>query len=112
MRKFLTLLPVLMLLCALAYGQTHTVTGIVRDDKGSPIPFATVTIAGTNTATQADANGKFSINANKGATLLITAVNFKEERVSIGDRSAYDVRMNTSLSTMDEVIVTARGIKA
>ncbi|HWJ25563.1 MAG TPA: carboxypeptidase-like regulatory domain-containing protein, partial [Flavisolibacter sp.] len=107
MRKFLTLFPVLMLLCALAYGQARTITGIVRDDKGAPVPFATIAISGTNSATQADANGKFSISASKGATLVVTAVNFKEQRLSVGDRSAYDVRLNSSLNTMDEVIVTA-----
>ena len=102
----------LMLLCALAYGQARTITGIVRDDKGAPVPFATIAISGTNSATQADANGKFSISASKGATLVVTAVNFKEQRLSVGDRSAYDVRLNSSLNTMDEVIVTAGGIKA
>jgi hypothetical protein len=47
MRKIASLLPVLMLLCTLAFAQTRTVKGIVRDDKGDPISFATITEAGT-----------------------------------------------------------------
>jgi TonB-linked SusC/RagA family outer membrane protein len=112
MRKFVLTLPMLLLFCALAFGQSRPITGIVRDEKGDPVAFATVTIAGTTTATQADANGKFSINASKGATLVITAVNFNEQKVSVSDRSSYDVRMTTGQKTMDEVIVTAGGIKA
>ena len=56
MRKIASLLSVLMLVCALAFGQARTVTGQVRDDKGDPIPFATVTETGTNNSTTADAN--------------------------------------------------------
>ena len=61
MRKIASLLSVLMLLCTLAFGQTRTVTGTVTDEAGTPIPFATITETGTNNATTADANGKYSI---------------------------------------------------
>ena len=57
MRKLASLLSVLMLLCTLAFAQTRTVSGVVKDEKGDPIPFATVTETGTKSATQADANG-------------------------------------------------------
>lgn len=112
MRKILPLLSVLLLYCALAIGQTKQITGIVKDDKGVPVAFATVIITGTTSATQADANGRFTISANKGATLTISAVNFKEQRLVVSDRAAYDVVLSSSLNTMDEVIVTAGGIKA
>jgi len=51
MRKLATLLSVLMLLCTLASGQTRTVTGVVKDEKGEAIPFATVLETGTKNAT-------------------------------------------------------------
>ena len=46
MRKFLSLLSMLMLISALALAQTRTVTGKVTNDKGEPIPFATVPLKG------------------------------------------------------------------
>ncbi len=46
MRKFLTLLPVLVLYSILTFGQQKTVTGRVTDAQGQPIPFATVRIKG------------------------------------------------------------------
>jgi hypothetical protein len=43
MRKIASLLSVLMLLCTLAFAQTRTITGTVRDENGNSIPFATIT---------------------------------------------------------------------
>ena len=70
MRKIASLFSVLMLLCALAYGQaTRTVTGVVRDANADPVPFATVTETGTSNATRADAAGAFTIRIREGGTL-------------------------------------------
>src|SRR5690349_7603719 len=76
MRKFLSLLSVLMLVCTLAFAQIRTVTGTVRDDKGDPIPFATITEVGTNNATQADASGNFSMTVKDNARLNISSTGF------------------------------------
>ena len=51
----------LMLTTALAFTQKRTVTGTVRDEAGSPIPFATIMETATKNATTADANGNFVI---------------------------------------------------
>ena len=68
MRKILSLLAVLLLFSAMTFAQTKSVTGKVRDEKGEPIPFATVAIKGTKTAVAADANGNFSISAPANKT--------------------------------------------
>jgi TonB-linked SusC/RagA family outer membrane protein len=112
MRKFVFMMSMLVLCCALAYGQTRTVSGVVRDEKGDPVPYATITVSGTNKGTQADANGKFTINVEKGETLVVTAVNYKEQHIAISDRNTYDVRISGTTNAMEEVIVTAGGIKA
>lgn len=112
MRKVASLLPVLMLTSALAFGQARTVSGVIRDSNGNPVPFASVTEAGKKTGTTTDQNGRFTLNTNKGAILVISAVNFKKQELSINDRVAYDIALETTVSSMDEVIVTAGGIKA
>lgn len=111
MRKIASLLSVLMLVCALAFGQTRTVSGTVRDDKGDPIPFATVTVAGTNTATQADASGRFTLNnVAENARLTISSTGFTSQTIEAGaDLSGISLaRTNAQLS---EVVVTALGIR-
>jgi hypothetical protein len=61
MRKIASLLPVLMLLCTLVFGQTRSVSGVVTDKKGNPVPFATIQVKGTNAGLAADATGKFTL---------------------------------------------------
>jgi TonB-linked SusC/RagA family outer membrane protein len=111
MRKIVSLLSVLMLICALAYGQARTVSGTVRDEKGAPIPFATITETGTKNATQADANGAFTIKIGSNSRLTITATGHETQTVTPqGDNIA--VSMTTTNAQMTEVVVTtAFGIK-
>jgi TonB-linked SusC/RagA family outer membrane protein len=111
MRKIASLLSVLMLLCTLAFSQTRVVTGVVRDDKGDPIPFATVTEAGTKNATQADANGLFSIRIGSNSQLTISSSGFTPQTVAVSG-NAVTVSLASSNTEMKEVVVTtALGIK-
>ncbi|HYC38867.1 MAG TPA: SusC/RagA family TonB-linked outer membrane protein [Chitinophagaceae bacterium] len=111
MRKFASLFTMLMLLSALAFGQTRTVTGQVRDDKGDPIPFATVTETGTSNATKADASGYFSIKVREGASLTVTAAGHEAATVSnpVGN-IAVTLRI-VSVEGREVVVTTALGIK-
>jgi hypothetical protein len=79
MRKIASLCAVLMLLSAFAYAQTRTLTGQVRDSKGSPVPFANVTIKGTNSGVSSDANGNFRIDIRDGQSLVVSSVGFAEQ---------------------------------
>ncbi|MBD0278778.1 MAG: TonB-dependent receptor plug domain-containing protein, partial [Flavisolibacter sp.] len=108
MRKIASLLTMLMLLCILAFSQTRTVTGTVRDQNGNPIPFATIAIKGTTTAVAADQNGAFSIQVAPNQRLVITAANFQGTEIA-----ATGTTVNATLSSqaMNEVVVTALGIR-
>ena len=105
MRKIVSLLSVLMLLCAFAYGQTRTVTGTVRDENGNPIPFATVSEVGVNNATKADANGAFSIKIREGAQLTISATGYTARTVTptTGDQA---ISLAVRVGEIQEVVVT------
>jgi hypothetical protein len=108
MRKFLSLLPVLMLLSALALGQARTITGKVTNDKGEPVPFATVVVKGTKTSAVADANGVFKIEASQGAVLEISSAGSAIKQVTVGTSDMITVAIGTT-NQMDEVVVTAQG---
>ena len=112
MRKIVSLLTVLMLFCALAYAQTRTVTGKVVDEKGVPIPFATVTVKGTKNGTSADASGNFSLDVKGGNTLVVSSTGFQTKEIGIQGQSQVNVQLAGSANLIDEVIVTAGGIKA
>lgn len=110
MRKMLSLLAVLVLCTAMALGQNKTTSGQVKDSKGDPIPFATIKIKGTNSAVAADANGNFTITAPANATFVISAVGFEQTEAKVNSSGNLQVSLNT-LDAMNEVVVTALGIK-
>jgi TonB-linked SusC/RagA family outer membrane protein len=111
MRKIASLLSVLMLLCALAFGQTRTVTGQVKNDKGEPVPFATVTETGTKNATKADANGLFSLKIKDGSTLTITAAGHDAKTVTPAGAGLVNVVLVPNGAMTEVVVTTALGVK-
>ena len=110
MRKILSLLAVLVLWTVFAFAQNRVITGQVKDDKGDPIPFASVTIKGTNKGTTTDANGNFRIEAKAGDVLLLSAVGSKEREVAVGSSNTYNVALDKS-GVLQEVVVTALGVQ-
>ncbi|HZI53120.1 MAG TPA: SusC/RagA family TonB-linked outer membrane protein [Chitinophagaceae bacterium] len=105
MRKIASLLPVLILLCTAAFAQTRTVTGQVRDDKGEPIPFATITETGTKNATTADASGNFNIKIKDGSQITISSTGFANLTATPGT-GTLAFSLKTVTPVMQEVVVT------
>lgn len=105
MRKIGSLLTMLILSSVLAFAQTRTVTGVVRDEKGDPIPFATVTEAGTRNAVQADANGNFTIKVGDNSRLAVSATGFSAQTISVTGNTA-NFSLTRSDSQLQEVVVT------
>jgi len=110
MRKFASLCAVLLLCHVLAYAQTKTVTGQVRDSKGDPVPFANITVKGTNTGASADVNGNFSIQVAEGQTLVISSASFAEQEVVVGTSNTITVNLEQQ-GALQEVVVTALGVR-
>ncbi|TCJ13393.1 SusC/RagA family TonB-linked outer membrane protein [Flaviaesturariibacter flavus] len=111
MRKIASLLTVSMFFCSLAFGQPRQVTGTVRDANGAPVPFATVTEAGTRNAVTADANGNFTIRVPENARLTISSTGFTATTVAVTDATNVLLARNANAGQLDEVVVTALGIR-
>jgi TonB-linked SusC/RagA family outer membrane protein len=95
----------LLLFCVLAFAQTRTISGTVRDAQGNPVPFATVTEAGTKNAVQADANGNYSIKVGANARLDVSATGYTAVSGSAGGA----VTLSRTEGTLSEVVVTTAG---
>jgi TonB-linked SusC/RagA family outer membrane protein len=92
------------------YAQTIPITGKVVDERGAPLPGASVKIKNTKTGTVADLNGSFSLPATIGVTLTITYVGFNTTEVKIIDRSPLTVKLSTNTnSDLNEVVVVGYG---
>lgn len=96
-----------------AFSQSQTFTGKVLAKDGSPVPGATVRIEGSKYGTATDGKGEFKINAPSGAVLIITAITFKPERVTLhGTETHYTIGLTESDKFLDEVVVSAGGLKS
>jgi TonB-linked SusC/RagA family outer membrane protein len=111
MKKIVSTILVAMLCFSIgATAQIRTVTGKVTDEKGAPIPSASVVVKGKNTGVAADANGDFKVSAQTGDILTISSVNFQSKDVKVGSGSSLNVTL-ASESSISEVVVTALGIR-
>jgi TonB-linked SusC/RagA family outer membrane protein len=86
------------------------ITGTVSDTDGNPVPGATVSVKGTSLGTITDMDGKYSITANEGATLIFSFVGMETKEVTVGSSSVINVTLETSDVAIDDVVVTALGI--
>jgi len=86
-----------------------TVTGKVMDDKGSPIPGASVIEKGTRNGTTSNNDGGFSIKVKQGASLVISAVGF-ESLTLPASSSNLMVKLVPDVKSLSEVVVTGTGV--
>ena len=93
-----------------AVAQSNKVTGVVKDAKGEPLVGATIMVKGTNRGTATDIDGKFSIAASQGSTLTISYIGATPRDVVVRGNTL-DVTLDDSNALLDEVVVTALGIK-
>jgi TonB-dependent SusC/RagA subfamily outer membrane receptor len=111
MRKFLSLLLVLMAFSFAAMAQTRVITGQVRDAKGDPVPGASVKIKGGAKGTPADANGNFKIQVKSGDILVVSAANAETKEVAVGTSDVINIVIVSKQSQLSEVVVTALGVQ-
>jgi TonB-linked SusC/RagA family outer membrane protein len=87
------------------------VTGKIVDDKGMPLPGVSIKVKGTGTGTVSDANGAFSINVPDNAVLVISFIGYDTQEIAVAARSSINVTMTSTSQNLNEVVVTALGIK-
>lgn len=92
--------------------QVKIVKGSVTDAVGAPMPGASISVKGESKGTITDIDGKFSIETQKGKTLVISYMGYETQNVLIGDDNSIKVQLKEASSTaLTEVVVTSLGIK-
>lgn len=91
--------------------QNSTVKGTVKDAFGDPVVGATVKVKGTGTGVITDLDGNYTISCPANATLEVSYVGSKTQTVNVGGRTNLDVTLQDESQAIDEVVVTALGIK-
>ncbi|NDV57521.1 SusC/RagA family TonB-linked outer membrane protein [Bacteroides sp. 519] len=92
--------------------QTKKITGKITDRTGEPIIGANVTVKG-NTAigTITDINGAYNIEVPLKCSLLISYIGYKPVEINVAGGNTFNVQMNDDSELLNEVVVTALGIK-
>ncbi|HZH96895.1 MAG TPA: SusC/RagA family TonB-linked outer membrane protein, partial [Flavisolibacter sp.] len=107
--KLLTLL-VFFLHCVLfTHAQTRTVTGTVIGADGKGIPGVTVSVKGTNTATQTAEDGTYTITAADNATLVLSSVGYGTSEIQVNGRTSITSSLATENANLSEVVVVGYG---
>ncbi|MDG5798896.1 SusC/RagA family TonB-linked outer membrane protein [Marinilabiliaceae bacterium ANBcel2] len=89
----------------------HSISGQIVDDQQEPLPGVTVSVEGTTVGTVSDIDGNYSLRASEDAVLIFSFIGFATERVEVEGRSVIDMSMTPDILEMEEVVVTALGIK-
>ena len=112
MRKFFYLFMLqLLAFSVLVNAQQKNVTGTITDQKGQPVPFASVLIKGSKKGVSADAEGTFVISVKPGTVLIVTGTGITSKEVTVGSAATLNVQVNFEPSVLSEVVVTALGVK-
>lgn len=105
--KRLWLMFCFVLATTVALAQQRTVTGKITDPNNQPAVGATVSVKGTNVATQTDASGNFSISVPANQNVLtITSVGFESKDFDVSDQTNITISLSTAASNLNEVVVT------
>lgn len=106
----LSLFLFFILLNSLAFSQDQKITGrVLASTNGTPLSGVTVKIKDKKTATTTNADGNFTINAPKGATLQFSYVGYQLNEVITGNNANVEVNLEASNQGLDEVVVVGYG---
>ncbi len=115
MKKLFLLIVLFVFAGATLLAQTKVITGTVTSAVSGEgaIPGVSVSVTGTTIGAITDINGKYTIpNVPQNATsLTFSYIGMKKQEVLIGGRSVVDVVMESEVLGLNEVVVTAFGIK-
>jgi len=94
----------------LSVGQ-NSLTGVVSDENGVPLPGANVVIDGTSTGVSTDFDGNFEITASQGQVLAISFIGYTTQYITVSGQSNLNISLQLD-NELEEVVVTALGFAA
>ena len=99
-----------LLLGMLSMHAQQTVTGVITDNTGAPLPGANVIEQGTTNGVSTDFDGNFSINVSgSNAVLEVSYTGFLNQSITVGNQSTVSIQLEQDTQQLEEVIVTSLG---
>ena len=102
---------VMLLFSHNAYAQSEIKGTVYDTSKPTPMTGATVVVQGKNVATITDLDGRFTLKANEGDVILVQFMGYHDGTITVGKSNVYEVTLKPDSEQLEEVIVTALGMK-
>ncbi|MEM9144418.1 MAG: SusC/RagA family TonB-linked outer membrane protein, partial [Bacteroidota bacterium] len=91
--------------------QTRSVSGVVTDETGTPLPGASVVEKGTSNGTSTDFDGNFTIDVSDNATLTVSYLGYITQEIAVGERTSLTVELIPDATQLEDVVVVGYGIQ-
>ena len=106
-------LSLILFMCsAMVVAQTNVSGTVSSSEDNMPLPGVSIVLKGTTTGVTTDFDGNYSINVSDANSILIFSyIGFETREVSVNGQTTLNVTMAISAQALDEVVVTALGIK-
>ncbi len=111
MNKIKALLILFLSLTQITFAQDKGINGKVTDETGEPLPGVNIIVKGQKSGTATDFDGNYNIKANTGDVLVFSYVGYKTVERKVGSSNTINVKMTESSQRLNQVVVTALGIK-
>ena len=89
--------------------QSKQVKGTIVDDTGMPVIGANVMVKGTTNGTITDMDGKFSLDVEEGATLVVSYIGFANQEIKVGKQTNLSIALKEDSKALDELVVVGYG---
>ena len=87
------------------------VSGVVKDSKGEELIGVSIVVKGTSQGTITAVDGSFTIDVPKGTTLEFTYIGYATKSIKVDTEKSLNIVLSEDTELLDEVVVTALGIK-
>lgn len=120
-RKFLSFVSGLMLLAMIPVqagdsqsmdeNDDKVISGVVKDDTGFPLVGAVISVKGTSVGTVTGVDGTFSIEVPVNSVVIVSCMGYEDYVLDMSSGDVFDIMLSVDNELLDEVVVTALGIK-
>lgn len=97
--------------CSASFAQTNNLHGKILDSKGLPVSGITIKVKGSTNGTASASDGTFNLSVPANGVLEISGVGYRVQDFVLNGQSEVSITLNQSNAQLEEVVVTALGVK-
>lgn len=112
LKRCFTFLVTAFFMFASVYAQQLRVSGKVTDaSTNEALPGVNVAVKGSGTGTSTDGNGSYTLSVNRGGVLVFSFLGYAPQEIAVGNSTSINVALQPEATELNEVVVTALGIR-